>query len=148
MSRRGKLVLGLGLVKVILVQDHGIGEDVSQQPRERGLPAGRAPADADYGGFPVIHWRARLNCVRRVELQGADRAGAGASAGEGGCDWNAMYSVREVRGKSRREERIFGVPGLDKKLVLVGEGRNWSRQLAKTSEKLARLEPARGFRPP
>lgn len=41
------------LVKVVLVQDEGVGKDVAQQPRQCRLAAGRASADADNDGLSV-----------------------------------------------------------------------------------------------
>ena len=48
-------LLVLRLVKVILVEDEGVGEDVSQQSGQRCLAAGGTAADADDDGFPVLH---------------------------------------------------------------------------------------------
>ena len=47
--------LRLGLVKVVLVEDEGLGEQVPQQPREGRLAARRDAADANHNGALVVH---------------------------------------------------------------------------------------------
>jgi hypothetical protein len=54
----GRDALGFGLVKVILVENKGLGEDVAQQAGKCGLAAGRAAADADDDGAWRLHFLA------------------------------------------------------------------------------------------
>ena len=55
-TRREKRdALRLGLVKVVLVEDEGLGEQVPQQPRECRLAARRDATDAYHNGVLVVH---------------------------------------------------------------------------------------------
>ena len=48
-------LLGLSFIKVILMQNEGVGEDVAEQACQGRLAAGRRPADADDDGFSIRH---------------------------------------------------------------------------------------------
>lgn len=50
-------LLRLGLVEIVLVEDKSLGEHITQQPRESGLPRRGAAADADDDGAGGIHVR-------------------------------------------------------------------------------------------
>jgi len=50
MLKKCKSILGLGLVKVIFVNDKGLREEIAEQTGERCLAAGGAAADGDDDG--------------------------------------------------------------------------------------------------
>ena len=62
-TRDGGHTLVLGLVKIILVQDKRVGEDVAEQPGQRGFTTGGGTAHANDNGF-LRHLTGRGWCCR------------------------------------------------------------------------------------